>query len=224
MALGRRATRARGERHGACAHGSAKETRFVERVRKRRPRRAQRPSAPRRQVRHLPVLRPYDRPDGVAAHLALYDIPCVCFDHAEDPRHDIFLDEFLETEILGPTAATTCKPHPVGEWAWGRAALLALGETSKDEDARSATNSARRAEKTGNRPGRSGRVDWESMNGGTRVVQTDCSMNAISPSSRTPWRKAATRSRLRALSPRRAATLRRRRREGMRRVEQKVWL
>ena len=28
MALGRCATRARGERHGACAHGSAKETRF----------------------------------------------------------------------------------------------------------------------------------------------------------------------------------------------------
>ena len=48
---------------------------------------------------------PYDRPDGVAAHLAHYGIPCACFDHAEDPRHDIFLDEFLETEILGPIAA-----------------------------------------------------------------------------------------------------------------------
>ena len=48
-----------------------------------------------------------------------------------------------------------CKPHPGGGWTKGRSALLALGETS---EGRRKPNSARRAEKTGTRPGRTGRV------------------------------------------------------------------
>ena len=83
-------------------------------------------------------------------------------------RHDLTWIACWASQRADATSrvAATCKPHPAGGWIKGRAALFALGETSKGRK-RTVGPTA------GGEDGHWTRKDWESVNGGRDTVDRD---------------------------------------------------